>query len=83
MTILVTRNPNLFLDLGWTPRFDEAEPVAIGVPLVEAGENPRYAVIHDFAEIAQEWVAAYCSGENPTVIIMDNMPDDWIYNNLP
>jgi hypothetical protein len=79
MTVLVTKNPNLFVDISYTPRFDEAEPIAIGIPLVEAGENPRYAVIHDIPKITQEWIELYCQGENPVMEIRDSMPEDWKY----
>lgn len=82
MTVLVTRNPALFADISYTPDLSAdggVGPVAIGIPLVEAGENPRYAVIHPFADIDEEWVLAYCSGENPAMQILDEMPGDWVY----
>jgi len=86
MTVLVTRNPALFQDIGWTPDLSSdggVGPVAIGIPLVEAGDNPRYAVIHPFASIDAEWIAAYCSGENPAMLILDAMPADWRYPTEP
>lgn len=83
MTVLVTRNPALFADIAFTPDLSSdggVGPVAIGIPLTEAvDKDPRYAVIHPFAEIDAEWVKAYCSGENPAMLVLDELPADWIY----
>lgn len=79
MTVLVTRNPTIFTEISYTPLLEGSTPVAIGIPLIEGCENPRYAVIHPFDEITEEWITVYCSGESPSVEIMDSMPDDWVY----
>lgn len=86
MTVLITRNPALFADISYTPDLSSdggVGPVAIGTPLVEAGTNPRYAVIHPFAEIDAAWVLAYCSGDSPAMTILDAMPADWQYPTEP
>lgn len=83
MTVLVTRNPNLFLDIGWTPRLDDSAPVAMGTPIIEAGPNPRIAVIHNFSEDTKTFIDLYCAGENPGIEIMDAMPVDWNYPTGP
>lgn len=80
MAVLVTRNPALFADISCTPALDGGiGPVKIGIPLVEDGTNPRYAACHPFAEIDQAWISAYCSGDTPSVEILDSIPADWRY----
>jgi hypothetical protein len=81
MTVLVTRNRELFNLIGWTPDIEGGVgPVAIGDLIVEFGENPRYAAIHQFATIDEEWIRAYCSGENPEMEIFSAIPSDWKYS---
>jgi hypothetical protein len=80
MTVLVSRNPDLFAAIGWTPDIDGGVgPVKIGELLVEAGETPRYACIHPFGTIDEAWIAAYCTGETPEMLILGAMPADWRY----
>ena len=80
MTVLVSRNPDLFAAIGWTPDLEGGVgPVKIGDLMVEAGENPRYAVIHEFAAIDEAWIEAYCTGESPAMEILGAMPADWRY----
>lgn len=80
MVTVVTRNAALFADMLCTPDVEGGiGPVMFGVPLVEDGSNPRYACIHPFAEIDRAWIEAYCSGETPTVEIMETLPPDWKY----
>jgi len=82
MTVLVSRNPDLFAAIGWTEDLSSeggVGPVKIGELLVEAGENPRYAAIHPLAKIDEAWIAAYCTGETPEMQILGAMPADWRY----
>jgi len=38
----------------------------------------RVAISHPFSEVDLDWFAAYTQGENPAVIIVEELPADFV-----
>ena len=65
-------------DIVVTPDLEDGcGPVAIGEPTVEAAPGTRCAVSYPWSDVDGDWLAAYTSGENPAVQILDALPADW------
>lgn len=65
-------------DIVCTPDIDGGVgPVALGEPTVAA--DGRCVVSHPWSEVDGDWLAAYTSGANPAVQILDALPSDWAW----
>ncbi len=51
-------------------------PVMIGTPV--RAQDGRVAISHPFSEVDLDWFAAYTQGENPAVIIVEELPADFV-----
>jgi hypothetical protein len=51
-------------------------PVMIGTPV--RAQDGRVAISHPFSEIELDWFAAYTQGDNPSVVICETLPVDFI-----
>lgn len=78
--ILATTNDALWDEIGATPDIEDgAGPVLIGTRAVYVDEQGAtwYVVCHPFAEVDSAWILAYCSGDNPAVVMLEAIPAKW------
>ena len=63
-------------DVVCTPSIDGSSPVALqDEPAVAA--DGRCCIEHSFDEATADWLRAYTAGDNPAVVIVDELPADW------
>jgi hypothetical protein len=75
--ILIFASQATLDDIMCTPNIEGGcGPVMIGTPV--KAQDGRVAISHPFSEIELDWFAAYTQGDNPSVVICETLPVDFI-----
>jgi hypothetical protein len=75
--ILIFASQATLDDITCTPDIENGiGPVMIGTPV--RAQDGRVAISHPFSEIELDWFAAYTQGDNPSVVICETLPVDFI-----
>ena len=64
-------------DVVCTPSIDGSSPVALQDEPAMSGDGVRCCIEHSFDEATADWLRAYTAGDNPAVVIVDELPADW------
>lgn len=75
--ILIFASQATLDDITCTPDIENGiGPVMIGTPV--KAQDGRVAISHQFSEIELDWFAAYTQGDNPSMVICETLPVDFI-----
>lgn len=75
--ILIFGSQAILDEVGATPDIEGGiGPVGIGDSV--KAKDGRVAIAHPFSQIDLDWFEAYTQGENPKVLIVDELPKDFV-----
>ncbi|MFA4971950.1 MAG: hypothetical protein WC683_05005 [bacterium] len=77
MVVVIAANRAVFDEICCLPSIEGGVGAVLIGDLLEA-EDGRVAFAHPLAEVDRDWLAAYTSGENPPLRIVDALPADFI-----
>lgn len=75
--ILIFKDQAILDEIGFSPDIEGGiGSVKIGTPVTAV--DGRVAISHGFSEVDLDWFNAYTQAENPMVVIVEQLPADFV-----